>query len=122
MINLSDREWSVLDALWDSGGAAELGTLEEMLRRKTGWRVNTLHTYLTRMAGKGLVRIDKDRSPHIYRAAVSREDCQAQERKKFLQKVYKGAAGDLIAAFLKEGKISENEREKLRKMLDEMEV
>lgn len=121
MVNLSDREWTVLEALWESGGA-ELGVLEEWLHPETGWSVNTLHTYLTRMAGKGLVVIDKSCSPHIYRAAVSREACRAGERKKFLSKVYRGAAGDLIAAFLKEEKISEQEREKLRKLLDEMEV
>ena len=33
-----------------------------------------------------------------------------------------GSAGDLIAAFLKEEPISQEEREKLRKILDDMEV
>ena len=48
MTNLSEREWTVLTALWDSGGAA-LGDLTEALRPETGWSRNTVLTYLTRM-------------------------------------------------------------------------
>ena len=74
------------------------------------------------MEAKGLVSIQKGSSPHVYRAALSREDCQARERETFLRRVYRGAAGDLVAAFLKESPISPREREELRRLLDEMEV
>lgn len=121
MDKLSDREWTVLDALWQTGGA-ELGQLVEALRPTTGWNRNTVLTYLTRMEAKGLVVIDKKSSPHRYRAALDRADCQARERRSFLQRVYRGSAGDLIAAFLKEETISPKEREQLRQLLDEMEV
>lgn len=121
MAKLSEREWTVLSALWDSGGAA-LGDLTEALRPETGWSRNTVLTYLTRMEAKGLVSIDKDGYPHIYRAALDRTACQAQERQSFLQRVYRGSAGDLVAAFLKEQSISPEERETLRRLLDEMEV
>lgn len=121
MDKLSDREWTVLDALWQTGGA-ELGQLVEALRPHTGWNRNTVLTYLTRMEAKGLVAIDKESSPHRYRAALDRADCQARERRSFLQRVYRGSAGDLIAAFLKEETISPQEREQLRQLLDETEV
>lgn len=121
MSKLSEREWTVLGALWATGGG-ELGTLVEHLYAETGWNRNTVLTYLTRMESKGLVRIEKECSPHLYRAALNREECQAQERRSFLKRVYQGAAGDLVAAFLKEEPISPAEREKLRRLLDEMEV
>lgn len=121
MAKLSEREWTVLSALWESGGAA-LGNLVDRLYPETGWSRNTVLTYLTRMEAKGLVTIDKERYPHIYRAAQDRAACQAQERHSFLQRVYQGSAGDLVAAFLKEEPISPEERDKLRRLLDEMEV
>ena len=43
-------------------------------------------------------------------------------RKQLLDKVYNGAAGELIAAFLKESHMTQAERDRLRKLLDEMEV
>ena len=58
-MKLSEREWTVLNALWETEGA-ELGTLVNELYENTGWSRNTVLTYLTRMEAKGLVRIDKD--------------------------------------------------------------
>ncbi len=120
-MNLSEKEWKVLNALWKTGGA-ELGTVVNELYAETKWSRNTVHTYLTRMEAKGLVRIDKDATPHIYRATADRESCRQNERKSFLNRVYSGSASELITAFLKEEAISKEEREKLRKMLDDMEV
>ena len=94
-MKLSDREWTVLGVLWDTGGAA-LGEVTAALREATGWSRNTVLTYLTRMEAKGL--------------------------DSFLQNVYQGAAGDLVAAFLRERPISARERAELRRLLDEMEV
>ena len=68
------------------------------------------------------MRIDKETYPHIYYATLDRESCRQQERESFLHRVYSGSAGDLIAAFLKEEPISKEERERLRKLLDDMEV
>lgn len=121
MIKLSDKEWIVLDVLWETEGAA-LGEVTQALQEETGWSRNTVLTYLTRMEAKGLVSIDKEGYPRKYRAALSREDCQAQARDSFLQNVYRGATGDLVAAFLKEKPISRQERAALRRLLDEMEV
>ena len=114
MSRLTDSEWRVLTALWDSGDAA-LGEVAASLRPDTGWSRNTVLTYLTRMERKGLVTIDKEHYPHRYRAALSREEGRTEERRQ-------GSAGDLVAAFLKEEPISPQERERLKKLLDEMEV
>lgn len=121
MTKLSEREWTVLSVLWESGDA-ELGALVERLYPETGWSRNTVLTYLKRMEAKGLVAISKDRYPHTYRAALDRAQCQAQERRSFLQRVYQGSTGDLVAAFLKEEPLSQAERDQLRRLLDEMEV
>ena len=104
-MKLSDREWTVLDALWTSCGAT-LGELTQSLQKDTGWNRNTVLTYLTRMENKGLVDIDKEGYPRRYHAALSREKCQAQARD----------------SFLKEQTISAAERDELRRLLDEMEV
>ncbi len=120
-MNLSEREWTVLNALWETDGA-ELGELVNALYPQTKWNRNTVLTYLTRMETKGLVKIDKKVSPHLYHATVDRESCQQKERQSFLNRVYSGSTGYLIAAFLKEERISQEEIENLRKILDDMEV
>ena len=117
---LTDPEWSIMDVLW-SGERFSLGEITKRLEPVQGWSRKTVFTYLTRMEGKGLVKIDRTQA-EPYEAGVSREECAREEREKFLRKVYDGAAGDMIAAFLKENRISREEIEHLKKLLDEMEV
>lgn len=119
-MKVTEAEWSVLEALW-RGERFSLKEVTDALQGVNGWSKNTVHTYLTRMEQKGLVSIDKSlRKP--YAAAVTREQCARQERDELLTKVYGGRTGDLIAAFLKETKIPQTEVERLRKLLDDMEV
>ncbi|MCI9639228.1 BlaI/MecI/CopY family transcriptional regulator [Emergencia sp. 1XD21-10] len=122
MGRLSEAELNVLGVLWERTEGFGLGEIVEALKPVTGWSRNTVLTYLTRMERKRLVKIDRSGDPHRYLAEVSRETCAAPERRNLLEKVYGGAAGDLIAAFLKESRISEEERAQLKQLLDEMEV
>ncbi len=119
-MKLTESEWAVMEALWDSNSLA-LGEITQALKEVNGWSKNTVLTYLTRMEKKGIVSIDRG-SDKPYSAAVTKEECAREERQELLNKVYSGATGDLISAFLKESKISKKEIEKLRKLLDEMEV
>ena len=119
-MKLSEAEWSVLNILW-SGSHFSLKEITTALQEVNGWNKNTVHTYLTRMEKKGLVSIERSLDKP-YSAAVSKEFCARNERTELLDKVYGGATGDLIAAFLKESTISTEERNRLKKMLDDMEV
>lgn len=119
-MKLTEAQWTLLEVLW-SGERFSLGEVTNRLHSVNGWSRNTVHTYLTRMEEKGLVRIDRG-SAKPYSAAVSREECARQERSELLTRVYGGAAGDLIAAFLKESPLSRKEAERLRAMLEDMEV
>ena len=121
-MTLSDKQWQVLEVLWAAPEGLTLGQVVDALRPATGWSRNTVLTYLTRMESKGLVVIQKEDTPHRYRAGVDRESCAAQERRGLLERAYHGSAGKLVAAFLKEEKLTAQGREELRKLLDEMEV
>ena len=112
MWKLTDSEWKVLEALW-AGGPQHLGQILGALAPETGWSRTTVHTYLTRMAAKGLVSMDQS-SPRRYAAIPSRETCAARERRDLVDRVYDGSAGQLVAAFVKDGSLSPQEREELR--------
>lgn len=119
-MKLTEAEWAVMEILW-SDERFSLSDTVAALQPIKKWNKNTVFTYLTRMEHKGLVVIDRSH-PKPYAAAISREECAREERDDLLARVYGGATGDLIAAFLKESSISKDEVERLRKMLDDMEV
>lgn len=119
-MQLTDAEWSVLEVLWRES-ALSLKEITDALAPVQGWSKKTVFTYLTRMEAKGLVSIDRSRKKP-YAAKVSRGDCARAEGEALCKKVYGGAAGDMIAAFLKEASISKDEARRLRQLLDNMEV
>ncbi len=119
-MKLTEAEWSILNILWEKGHVS-LKELTTALTPIQHWSKKTVFTYLTRMEAKGLVHIDH-RLERPYSALVSKESCAKQEREELCTKVYGGATGDLIAAFLKESSISQEEIKRLKTMLDEMEV
>lgn len=120
MAHLTDSEWKVMDALW-AGGAQTLGEVMERLCPETGWSRTTVHTYLTRMMTKGLVEA-QGQTPKHYRAALSRADCVEREERTLVDRAYGGSAGKLVAAFIRSGALTTEEREELKRLLDEMEV
>ena len=120
MSKLTDSDWKVLQALW-SGGPQTLGQVLDRLAEDTGWSRTTVHTFLTRMMAKGLVEAD-GQSPRRYSAAVTLEECAAREERSLMDRAYGGSAGKLAAAFLRSASLTREERDELRRLLDEMEV
>lgn len=114
---ISESEWALMELLWQ--GEMTLPQLSERLGQR--WKKNTVHTFLSRLCAKGCLEVDKERSPHVYRAAVSREECVRQEQQSFLKRVYHGNVGNMVASFVKDSQLSAREVEELRKLLDEAE-
>ena len=138
---ISESEWQIMDVVWqyaelsegavEGQGTADMETdyrqagagitqscLMELLGDK--WNKNTVHTFLKRLCDKGYLQVVKEQSPHQYVAVVSREACEKEERQSFLDRVYQGSAGRMVAAFVRDGGLSEEEVAQLRRLLDEL--
>ncbi len=112
---ISESEWTIMELLWQKEMTQP--QLAERLGKR--WNKNTIHTFLSRLCAKGCLEVDKERSPHVYRATVSREECTRRERQSFLQRVYQGNVGNMVAAFVKDNQLSAREAQQLRQLLDE---
>ena len=120
MSNLSDREWTVLTALWSSGGSA-LGELTEALRPETGWSRNTVLTYLTRMEAKGLLRYEQQGRTKLYFPCLDRQQAAMHQTRRFLDRVYQGSVSLMVNAMLDQKSLSSQQIQQLRDLLDRAE-
>lgn len=111
---ITESEWQLMELVWQ-GVATQPQMMEQLGKR---WNKNTVHTFLTRLCAKGCLEVDKECSPHVYRAVLCREECERQERQSFLQRVYRGSVGSMVASFVKDSQLSEQEAEELRRLLD----
>ncbi|MGN0135175.1 BlaI/MecI/CopY family transcriptional regulator [Anaerotignum sp.] len=114
---ISDSEWKIMEILWEKGAAAQNDIMDAL---DVKWNKNTVYTFLRRLEHKGMVQ--SGGSPKRYQAAVKREDCVEQEQESFLNKIYHGSAGKMVAAFVEEGKLTEKEVEELKRLLKGMDV
>jgi len=114
---ISDSEWKIMEIIWEKGSVLQSDIMDALHGK---WNKNTVYTFLSRLEQKGLVAAEG--TPKQYRAVVSREDCVAQEEENFLNKIYHGSAGKMVTAFLQEGRLTADEVEELKKLLEGMEI
>lgn len=114
---ISDSEWKIMEIIWEKGSVLQSDIMDALDGK---WNKNTVYTFLSRLEQKGLVAAEG--SPKQYRAAVSREECVAREEESFLNKIYHGSAGKMVTAFLQEGRLSADEVEELKKLLEGMDL
>ena len=115
---ISDAEWEVMEVLWEESPLTSSKIIKRIQPYKD-WNSKTIHTLISRLAHKNIVGVDKT-SPnkYLYYPLISKEKCRLQETENFLQKVYDGSLSMLVANFVEENKLSSEEIESLKKLLD----
>ena len=113
-------ELAILRILWELG-PIPVREIHARLAESKGTNYSTTVKMLSVMLTKGLVKRDEDASPHIYRAAMTRERAAKKFLRELIEKVYDGSAMSLVLQALAGSKASQPEIDEARKLLDEME-
>lgn len=113
-------ELEILRILWELG-PSPVRDVHARLNEAKGTNYSTTVKMLSVMLTKGLVKRDDLATPHVYRAAITRERAGKKILSELIEKVYDGSAMSLVLQALTNGKASREEIEEARKLLDEME-
>ena len=115
---LFDSELKVMDVLWREGPCTAKH-ISEVLRDEVGWNVNTTRTLIKRCIEKGAIERTE---PHFMCSAlVPKEEVQQAEAVELVDKVFGGSPSGLMAALLSRQKLSREEIDKLKRIVDELE-
>lgn len=114
-MKLYDSELRLMELLWEHDGctAKELALLAA---ETIGWNKNTTYTVLKKLVEKGAV----ERSEPGFRCAalIGRTEVAKEETEGLIRKLYGGSRKAFFAAFLQQERLSENELDELRAMID----
>ena len=117
--DISESEWSVMEALWERAPQTA-SEVTKTLRPTMSWAENTVRTLLTRLVDKGALKTaENDSGTRIYAPAVKREACVRAESDSFLQRIFGGAAKPLLVHFAQNSKLTPEEVQELKKLLDQ---
>lgn len=121
MKELSKAEWHVLECLWEDSPKVGSRIVGDMEKRK-GWSRSTTLTMLRRMTDKGLISCDDSGRMRTYAPLVGREDAVGKETESFLKRVYQGSVSMMVNRFVERQKLTAEELEELKQILDNAEV
>lgn len=117
--DISESEWSVMEALWERAPQTA-SEVTKTLRPTMSWAENTVRTLLTRLVDKGALKTAENESgTRTYAPAVKREACVQAESDSFLQRIFGGAAQPLLVHFAQNSKLTPEEVQELKKLLDQ---
>ena len=117
---ISDAEWEVMQAVWDAPAPLTAGEVVQALADDKHWAPRTIKTLLNRLVKKGAVEMRQapDGRRWVYRAKVARDAVVRRESRSFLSRVFGGSAAPAIAHFLEHHRLSPDEVEQLRQILE----
>lgn len=120
-LELSECELIVMKCIWDAGEPVTCAQIIGQLKEKYGldYKDTTVYTFLKTLKGKGFV--ESERKGVTYYTAIQEEE---KYREDVLRKTEKfwfgGSASQLISTLLHAEDISEQEREEIRRVIDEL--
>jgi BlaI family penicillinase repressor len=112
------RESAILKLLWEQGSSSVRDVHRLMLADETVGKelaYNTVQTLLRIMEDKGLVEHQVDGRTFIYTARFSRDE----SARRFLNRVFDGAASQLMLSLLRSESVSSQELDQLQAMIDD---
>ncbi|MDE6924613.1 MAG: BlaI/MecI/CopY family transcriptional regulator [Acetatifactor sp.] len=116
MEKIYEGEYRFLNILWENEPIAS-PKLVQLCNERLGWKKSTTYTVIKKLIDKGIVQNDNT----IVSALVSKEEVDRQDSEELLQRTSKGNIPAFFAAFLKDRKLSREDAEHIRQIIDQME-
>ena len=113
----TEREMQILKTLWDLGPATVRQVYEHLRLDPSAQDLaqNTIQTFLRRMEEKGLVAHVLDGRAFVYQPLYTRQ----RKVSRFLQRVFDGAADELVSNLLKAKRLTDEELSAIEQMIQE---
>ncbi len=115
---MTDSELKVMGILWNEG-ACPARHIAELLKDEFGWNINTTYTLIKRCIKKGA--IERSEPNFICRALILKEEVQETTTNDLINKIYDGSVDKLFAALLGRKKLSVEQIEKLKRIIEDLE-
>jgi len=117
---LSAAEWKVMKIVWElKTGAAR--DIYERAGEEYGWAASTVKTLLRRLVEKGFLTYSQVGNSYLYRPARPALKSLLAAADTLLANALEGTVGPILAYMVKRSKLSKEELEQLRDLLDKAE-
>ena len=113
-IQLGVVEARYADMIWENEPVTS-SQLVKMTAVEFHWKRTTAHNVLRRLIQKGLFQNENG----VVTSRISREDFYSMQSRQYVEDTFAGSLPAFISAFLQGKKLTEEEAEAIRKMIDQ---
>lgn len=115
MLKLFDSELKVMEVIWENEPVSAK-EISRLLKDTIGWNKNTTYTIIKKLIDKQIVL--REEPNFMCTSLVKREDVQSSETRNLIDKLYNGSKKMFFASFLQNEKLSKEEVEFLKHLIE----
>lgn len=118
---LSEAQLEIINIVWDQG-TATVGQVWKALGKRRAVSRNTVSTMVTRLEEKGWLRHRVVGGTFLYSATHPRETVLPRMVRRLVDAAFQGSAEGLVLTLLEGGRLSAEEVERIKAMLEKAET
>ena len=118
--DVTAAELAILEKLWEHDSATVKDLSQWLYGAGTPSDIATVQKLISRLEAKGCVDRNRDCWPHLFQAAISREDLISKRLQATADELSDGTLGSLVTHLVQSKKFNAKQRQRLREMLEEM--
>ena len=113
-VKIFDAEYRFMNIIWEYSPVSST-ELVKLANEELGWKKSTTYTVIRRLCERGAV---KNENAVVY-ALINQEQAMRAETEEHIDKVYEGSLKLFFTTFLQKEKLSKDEIEKLKKIIEQ---
>ena len=117
-LQITDAEFCIMKTLWEIEPCTS-SEIVEKVSKKQEWNDKTIRTLINRLVSKGAVKAEKtDSKAFTYSSLISEKDYIKVENNNFINKLYGGSVKLMLASFVENNNLSDEEIQNLKNILE----
>lgn len=112
-LKLCASDYKFMTLVWDNEPIAS-GELVKICLETLGWKKSTTYTMVKKLSEKGFLKNENS----VVTALIPKKEVQAFESDYVIHHAFEGSLPAFIAAFMRNKKLSEQEAEEIKQLID----
>lgn len=118
----SQSEWLVMEVFWASDSSLTAKEVIQEMKKNSDMSPRMVRVLLNRLWQKGVLSYtvdEHDARVYHYTAMKSREDCQREKSRKFVDSYFAGSRKNAMAALLQSAELTKEQLQELEEILEQ---
>lgn len=118
----SQSEWMIMEVFWACGTSLTAKEVIKKMQKKSDMSSRMVRVLLNRLWQKGVLSYtvdEHDARVYHYSVQKSKEECQKEKSRKFVESYFEGSRKNAMAALLQSAKLTEEQFKELEEILEQ---